>query len=62
VSAPRCSSLVERCGSWWLFILAPLIGAAISSAVYEVVRIQEELIPAREAERALPSEQAEGRH
>jgi aquaporin Z len=48
-------------GQLWLFILAPLIGAAISSAVYGVIRLPDELIPARVAERALESEQAERR-
>ena len=53
-------------GGWaiaqlWLFILAPLIGAAIASAIYAVIRLPEELIPARVAERALASEQAERR-
>ncbi|MGA2412215.1 MAG: aquaporin Z [Candidatus Binataceae bacterium] len=48
-------------GQLWLFILAPLIGAAIASAVYGAIRLPEELIPARLAERALESEQAERR-
>lgn len=51
-------------GGWalqqlWLFIVAPLIGAAIASAVYGGVRIPAELITTPEAERALRSEQAE---
>jgi aquaporin Z len=53
-------------GGWaitqlWLFILAPLVGAAVASVVYNVIRLPEELIPARIAERALASEQAERR-
>ena len=51
-------------GGWalsqlWLFIIAPLIGAVIASGVYELVKVSEAEIPARRAERALPSEQAE---
>lgn len=54
-------------GGWalsqlWLFIIAPLIGAAIASVAYGVIRPVEPLIAAREAERALPSEQTERRH
>jgi aquaporin Z len=51
-------------GGWalsqlWLFIIAPLIGAAIASLLYKVVVASEPLIPVRVAEAALPSEQAE---
>jgi aquaporin Z len=51
-------------GGWaiqqlWLFILAPLIGAAVASGLYELIRVSEPLIPARVAEAALPSEQLE---
>ena len=51
-------------GGWalsqlWLFIVAPLIGAAIASFLYKVVVASEPLIAARVAETALPSEQAE---
>lgn len=45
-------------GQLWLFIVAPLIGAAIASALYGIVR-SEPLIQARVAEAALPSEQKE---
>jgi aquaporin Z len=45
-------------GQLWLFIVAPLIGAAIASAAYAMVR-SEPLIAARVAEAALPSEQIE---
>lgn len=37
-------------GQLWLFIVAPLIGAAISSVVYTAVRGKSEVITAREAE------------
>ncbi len=43
----------------WMFIVAPLIGAALAAGVYAVLRTEEPLIPARTAEQALPSEQAE---
>jgi aquaporin Z len=51
-------------GGWalsqlWLFIVAPLIGAAIASGLYKLVGASEPLIAVRVAERALPSEQAE---
>ncbi len=54
-------------GGWalsqlWLFIVAPIIGAAIAAAVYGIVRSTDVLIPAREAERALESEQVERRN
>src|SRR6266849_1039939 len=45
-------------GQLWLFIVAPVIGAAIASAMYAMVR-SEPMIPARVAEAALPSEQIE---
>jgi aquaporin Z len=51
-------------GGWalsqlWLFIVAPLIGAAIASVLYKLVVASEPLIAVRVAETALPSEQAE---
>jgi aquaporin Z len=52
-------------GGWalaqlWLFIVAPLIGAAVAAVAYQVIRISEPpLIAARRAESALPSEQME---
>ena len=49
-------------GQLWLFIVAPLIGAALAAVVYGIVRIPEPQIPARLAEAALPSEQTERRH
>lgn len=53
-------------GGWalsqlWLFIVAPLIGAAIAAAVYMAALRPAEVITVREAERALESEQAERR-
>ena len=49
-------------GGWalaqlWLFIVAPLIGAAVAAAVYKAFAVPS--LPAREAERALPAEQEE---
>jgi aquaporin Z len=51
-------------GGWalsqlWLFIVAPLIGAVISAVVYNLTHKPSEVISAKEAERALESEQAE---
>jgi aquaporin Z len=53
-------------GGWalsqlWLFIIAPLIGAAIAAAVYTATHKPAEVISVKEAERALESEQAERR-
>jgi aquaporin Z len=53
-------------GGWalsqlWLFIVAPLIGAAIAAVVYMVTHKPAEVISVKEAERALESEQAERR-
>jgi aquaporin Z len=49
-------------GGWalqqlWLFIAAPLLGAAVAAAVYTTIRVPAEIITTREAEQALPSEQ-----
>ena len=55
-------------GGWaiqqlWLFIVAPLIGAAIAAGIYAVIRTPEErVISTRTAERALASEQQERGH
>jgi aquaporin Z len=51
-------------GGWavqqlWLFIVAPLIGAAIAAGVYTVLRSPDELISTRKAERSLGSQQTE---
>jgi aquaporin Z len=51
-------------GGWalqqlWLFILAPLLGAVIAAGIYTAIQIPIEVIPTREAERALPSEEKE---
>ncbi|MGE5444386.1 MAG: aquaporin Z [Ignavibacteriales bacterium] len=53
-------------GGWalsqlWLFIIAPLIGAAIAAAVYLATHQPAKVITVKEAERALESEQAERR-
>jgi aquaporin Z len=49
-------------GGWalqqlWLFILAPLVGSVLAAAVYNGFRVP--MLTAREAERALPTEQQE---
>ena len=51
-------------GGWaleqlWLFIVAPFVGAAIAAMVYRITHTPGEVIPVREAEQALKSEQAE---
>jgi aquaporin Z len=51
-------------GGWaieqlWLFILAPIIGAAIASAVYGLVRDTSPILTARRAETEPPTGQAE---
>jgi len=53
-------------GGWalsqlWLFIVAPVIGAVIAAAVYQVTHRPADVISVKEAERALESEQAERR-
>jgi aquaporin Z len=45
----------------WLFIVAPLIGAALAAGVYAVLREEEPAISAKLAEQALPGEQLERR-
>jgi aquaporin Z len=51
-------------GGWamtqlWLFIVAPFIGAALAAGVYRGTHTPAEVIPVREAEQSLKSEQAE---
>jgi aquaporin Z len=46
-------------GQLWLFIVAPGIGAALAAAVYMGIRAPVPLLSPREAEQALPSQQAE---
>jgi aquaporin Z len=51
-------------GGWavhqlWLFIVAPLIGAAIAAGIYAVLRSPDAVITTRKAERALGSQQVE---
>jgi aquaporin Z len=64
VNPARSIGPVVFVGGWaisqlWLFIVAPLIGAAIASLLYRMVAASEPLIAVRVAETALPSEQAE---
>lgn len=55
-------------GGWaiqqlWLFIVAPLIGAAVAAVIYQVIRIPDTTITTRQAERSLGSQQQErGKH
>jgi len=51
-------------GGWaiqqlWLFIVAPLAGAAIAAVAYHSIRLPEVLLTTRQSEQALPSEQLE---
>jgi len=51
-------------GGWalqqlWLFIVAPVFGAAIAAAIYRTIQIPAAVIPTREAERALFSQERE---
>jgi aquaporin Z len=51
-------------GGWalsqlWLFVIAPLIGAALAAVVYMAMRQPEVVISARQAEQALGSQQVE---
>jgi aquaporin Z len=51
-------------GGWalqqlWLFIVAPLIGAALAAIIYLLIRQPAPIITTPEAERALPTEQIE---
>jgi aquaporin Z len=51
-------------GGWalsqlWLFVIAPLIGALLAAGLYRAIRGPEVPITARQAERALASQQAE---
>lgn len=53
-------------GGWalpqlWLFIIAPLAGAVLAAMIYGAIRIPDEMITLREAERALKSEQEQRR-
>ena len=49
-------------GGWalsqlWVFVVAPLIGAALATAVYRVMALPTPVLTTRAAEQALPSEQ-----
>src|SRR6267142_4473927 len=51
-------------GGWalaqlWLFIVAPLMGAALAAAIYRTIQLPVVVIPTREAERALFSQERE---
>ncbi len=46
-------------GQLWLFIIAPLIGAAIAAGVYTMLRPVMPQISTRKAEQALPAEQTD---
>ena len=64
VNPARSISQAVFVGGWalnqlWLFIFAPLIGAAIAAAVYGAIRSPEPLISMKTAESALESERAE---
>ena len=43
----------------WVFIVAPLVGAAVAAALFRITHEDEDDITAAEAERALPEEQAQ---
>ncbi len=49
----------ERLAQVWLFIVAPLIGAAVAAGVFLAIREPGEMITAQEAQQALPEQQAE---
>lgn len=49
----------EAIAQLWLFIVAPLIGAALAAGVYALIREEPVLIPAAKAEQALPGQQEE---
>jgi aquaporin Z len=46
-------------GQLWLFIVAPLLGAGLAAVVYLALRAPAPLLTPREAEQALPGQQAE---
>jgi aquaporin Z len=51
-------------GGWaiaqlWLFIVAPLVGAGLAAVIYQAVREPAPVLTTREAEEALPGQQAE---
>lgn len=53
-------------GDWalsqlWVFIVAPLVGAAIAVGIYQTIRESVTTITTKQAEQSLPSEQAERR-
>lgn len=53
-------------GGWalqqlWLFIVAPMLGGVVAAGLYRGIRLPAPMITARQAEQALPSQQAERR-
>jgi aquaporin Z len=46
----------------WLFILAPLVGAAIAALAYGAIRVPDTIITMPVGDRALASEQAQRRN
>jgi aquaporin Z len=51
-------------GGWalqqlWMFIVAPLLGAAVAAGLYYAIRLPDDVITTSQGERALASEQAE---
>ena len=48
-------------GQLWLFIIAPLIGAALAAGIYALIREPDDVIAAKVAEQALPREQQQRR-
>lgn len=66
VNPARSISQALFVGDWaiaqlWLFIVAPIIGAAIAAVIYRAVRVSGDMISTKEAEQALASETAERR-
>jgi aquaporin Z len=51
----------DAIGQLWLFIIAPLIGAALAAGIYALISVEEVVIPASAAEQALPDEQTQRR-
>lgn len=52
----------EAIAQLWLFVIAPLIGAALAAGVYALISEGKPAIPTSAAEQALPSEQTQRRN